>query len=404
MSRRHRRCGWLLTTLLLLGAVPADATVVDTAVEQAIAGDRPGALATLGSALEADPDNQDLRFAYARVLAWDGQYAQALSQFDRLLAADPDNADVLLGKAQVLVWSERPESALPLLARARSLAPDYLAVWQLEDRALTAAAGAQHRARHERLIEEARERFPDHEWSDWATTRMVVATRTELEAGAGWYDLGAGRDDWTLLYVDASHALGDERTVFARMSRWERFALTDTELLAGLTLPLGERWAASLQGSLTPAADVLPRRSLQLDARRELGRGMAASATLRQAGYANDTLRIYALGLERYQGNWYGAWRVSAGRLGAADTTWSQQLRIDRYYGDGHRAGLIVATGRETESLGDGQFITSGVRTAVLQGRHRIGPAWALSWEITLQRQVGAYTRRGLSVGLRHQF
>jgi len=404
MNHCHRHCCWILTAALLVGAAPAAAGVADRAVEQAIAGNRSGALAELEAALDADPVDLELRFAYARVLGWDGQYANAMRQYEILLAADPNNADFLLGKAQVLVWSQRPEAALPLLARARTLAPDYLAVWQLEDRALISAQGEHHRTRHRQLIEMARERFPDQQWRDWPDTIREVRTGLQLEAGIGWYDLGTGRDDWHLLYADVSHALGHERTLFARVSRWERFGLTDTELLAGIALPLDDRWSASLQGSLAPAAEVLPRRTLQLDARREFGRGIAASATIRQAGYDNDTLRSYALGLERYHGHWYAAWRVSAGRLGDADTTWSQQLRLDRYYGDGHRAGLIVAAGRETESLGDGRFITSGVRTAVLQGRHWIDPAWAISWEITLQRQVGAYTRRGLSVGLRHQF
>jgi len=400
-------CAAVAGALVAAGPVmiaPAQAQSVDDALSAARDGERERALALLERRLERDPDAVHARFAYARVLARDAQYSAAVDEYDRLLAAHPDNADYLLGKAQALVWAGEPARALAPLARARRLAPEYRAVWQLEARALAAAGDPGDRERHRRLVADARERFPDADWPAWPAPGAGGRIHRYVEGGLGWFDLGGGREDWRLRYAELGQERRGGHAVRARLSRSERFDLVDSELLVGGGLALGRDWSLTLRGTLAPEADVLARRSLGATLRRDLGGGFGVAAGARHAAFANDELNLYTARAERYFGDWYLGWTLTAARLSGASTTVNNRLRVDHHYRPRSRVGVILATGRENESLGDGRFLTDSVRTGALTGEHAFDARWTLNWTITVQRQGDAFTRRGARVGLRYRF
>ncbi|HRP34927.1 MAG TPA: YaiO family outer membrane beta-barrel protein [Gammaproteobacteria bacterium] len=350
----------VLVLLLGLALLPVGAAMPDDA-----------RLAELEAQLAEDPGRLEARFEYARALSWAERWDEALREYDRLLAAAPGNPDYLLGKAQVLAWSGRPAAALPLLEEARQVAPDYQAVIRLE---------AQVRE------------------------RLAARPAESLEAGLGWQDLGSGLPDWRSQYIEyqRSHALGYR--VFGSVQREERFDASDVEGRAGWARPWNDDWSFVLEGSVAPGAEVLPRWSGRIRLHRDIGDGWGVYGGVSQSGYAGDDLATATVGAERYTGPWHAALTVQASRLQRADTTWSGHARLDRYYASDSRIGLIAAAGRETESIGDGRFLTSSTLGLALLGLHRVAPHWSVSWELLVHEQGDIYTREGFRAGLRYDF
>jgi tetratricopeptide (TPR) repeat protein len=82
-----------------------------------------GAEAQLKKLLDSDPSNTEANFWLAKVLAWQGHFAESTVYYEQLLAKSPNNTDYQLGKAQVLVWSGKPKEALPIIETAQALNP-----------------------------------------------------------------------------------------------------------------------------------------------------------------------------------------------------------------------------------------------------------------------------------------
>jgi YaiO family outer membrane protein len=407
-TRHHGLAGVAL--VLLLAGHPAHPS--DEAVSRARAASEAGHYASAATMLEKHlagaPNDVEARFLLARVLAWDERWADAIGQYDVLLAEHPDSVDYLHGKAQVLVWSGRPEEALPLLERARALAPDYESIWQLQTQALLAADGDDHRERASALTNEARRRFPDSVWPLWeepaAPDDAGPDFPTEIEAGVSYESLNSGQSDWRSVYVEASRHLDARRSVYGVARSTDRFDDTDVELTAGGYLPVTDDWTTALEGSVAPGADILPRWSLSGRLQRPLARGFGLQIGMRHARYENDYTNLLSLTGDRYWGNAYVGYTLYASRLQGAGTNFSHQIRLDRYYGDRNRVGVLMAVGDETESVGGGRFVTDTTATFVVGGRHWFVPLWAVSWELIWHDQGDAYTRGGARVGVRHQF
>lgn len=410
-----RRALALVTSLvLLLGADPlygSDSNAISRARSAIDAGNRGSAVTMLEERLVAAPGDAEARFLLARVLSWLERWPESLHHYDVLLAEYPDSVDYLHGKCQVLVWSGRPAEALPLLERARTLAPEYESIWQLESQALLAAGGDAHRERALALSDEARKRFPDSLWPLWETDEPPVADvgrgmlfTNELEAGIAYETLDSGQSDWRSIYLEGSRRLDERRSVYGVARSTERFDRTDYELIAGGYLPVTENWTTALEGSIAPGADVLPRWSVSARVQRALRSGFGIQIGGRHSRYENDYTNLASVTGDRYWGNYYAGYTLYAGRLQGAGTNFSHQVRFDRYYGDRNRVGLVVSTGDETESVGSGQFVTDTTFTFIVSGRHWFIPLWAVSWELLWHDQGDAYTRGGARVGLRRQF
>jgi YaiO family outer membrane protein len=370
------------------------------------AGDEAAAGELLAAALEDFPGDEEARFLYARVLAWNGQRAQSLDQFDLLLRSSPDNADYLLAKARVLYWDGRYDDSLLLLGRARELQPDYQSVWQLESRVLMARGGENSRSRFAQLTADGRSRWPDDDWPTWepAPVAGIPPSLGYLEAGLGFQDLSDGLDDWSSLYVSGARSLGGRSRIYGGIAREERFAQADTELRAGLVWPVGSKGTLTAEASLAPGADVLPRWSLFSALQYPLGRGYGLGVGLRHASYATTSLNVLTLVGDKYFGDFHASWTVYLSKLKGADATFANQFRMDRYYREDNRIGLLIAAGRETESVGQGQFIENDTFSVVVTGLHEFTPVWSLSWDVIFQDRDEAYRRGGFRLGLRRQF
>jgi tetratricopeptide (TPR) repeat protein len=79
------------------------------------------ALAYLGKAVEADPDDLAVRLHHARLLLNQERYADALKAFEALAQAQPENGDVLLTLAVLHLQAEQADAARAVLERLLTL-------------------------------------------------------------------------------------------------------------------------------------------------------------------------------------------------------------------------------------------------------------------------------------------
>lgn len=389
-------------------------------------------------------ENQEARFLLARVLAWQGKYQEALPHYDLLLRRYPDNADYMLGKAQTLVWSGRPDAALPLLQGARARVPGYEDVWRLEIRILT-ELGQQEKT--QALIEQARKQFPDTRWDSSQKkepaipsgtqaeavpglpqmptgsagspivaelTKMPQTTGTvvtpfeakpiEVELGVSRENLDKGYANWRSTYIGAEKKLGERHVVYASLRETERFSLTDTEWLGGISYPLGSRWMAIFEANVSASHHVLPKWSALGQIQYAFDDGWGAHLGLRHTEYSNAQVNMGIITLERYWKNYRATYtRYESFLLGQGSAA-SNRLQFAHYYEDRNWLGLSWSDGRELENMGANAVLDIPVKALVLGGRHWLNRDWGLSYEAGAYRQGDFYTRSGMRLGLRRQF
>jgi YaiO family outer membrane protein len=234
----------------------------------------------------------------------------------------------------------------------------------------------------------------------------LLARGGSVELSQGVDTLSGDRAAWRATAVEALWT--GERGAAAGFAARElsRFGRDDVELAASGQAPLGG-FVLALEGSASPTWWFLPRWAAGLRVERAVAEGWLASAGVRAARYESDLSRSTPLfasaGLERYWGRWRAAATTTAVGLGSA-WSGSGRLALDLYYGEEGRVGVSAGAGRELESLGQGQLLRSNVLSAALTGAHPLLGGWAVTWELSAQRQGDLYTRTGGRLGLRRRF
>ncbi len=85
------------------------------AIRQQREGNTHSAKMTLRRLLDLYPQYHDGRNLYARLLAWDEKYTDALAEYDSVLLLQNSNQDARFGKAQILAWTKRFDESLEIL-------------------------------------------------------------------------------------------------------------------------------------------------------------------------------------------------------------------------------------------------------------------------------------------------
>ena len=327
------------------------------------------------------------------MLSWSGSPDRALALYASLLAREPDNADYLFAQGQALVWAGRPNEGEAALERARALAPDYP---ELAD-ALAQARRAQAAARP----------VPTDTAGGPRGGAAAPATARVGNAGIGmtvrheWLDRGL--DDWRAYRIDVASVPRDALGGYGAINHEHRFGLADTGVEAGLVVPFGRGWSVQVEAGAAPGADFLPRGYADLRVQRVLANGWLVATSVRHSAYRDTDVDRLALGVERYVGSWRAGYTLN---LTDAEGTRlvGHDVAIDRYYGQRSQVGLRLATGEDTGTGAAGaqgpDVITSDVDAAYLQGRHWLGPRWALQWSAGALRQGDLYRRRAVQLGL----
>lgn len=384
--------------LLLALPVLACAAPPDAAREAVAARDYPRAQALLERHLATTPDDDEARFLLARVLAWGGTPARALPLYAALLEREPDNADYLFAQGQALVWSGHVDEGVAALERAQALAPDYPEL---------AAALAQ--ARRAQADADAP---TDPTVPTGAADGIGDAGAARTDARAGTAGVGVsvrserldrGLDDWRAYRLDVAAVRRDAPGWYGAINHERRFGRSDTGIEAGLVAPLARGWSVQAEAGAAPAADFLPRGYADLRVQRALANGWLAAASVRRSAYRDTDVDRLALALERYLGPWRAGYTVNLTDANGQRLV-GHDVAIDRYYGQRSSIGLRLTAGEDVGIVDAGAqapgVISSDVDAAYLQGRHGLGPRWALQWSAGALRQGDLYRRRAVQLGL----
>jgi YaiO family outer membrane protein len=249
-----------------------------------------------------------------------------------------------------------------------------------------------------------------------AAAALLAAARAasagEVELACGEDVLSHGRGSWRLVSLEATAAPAARTSLLLAARGLERSDARDAEAAAGVTLPApwSARGAIGVEGTASATHRFVPAWSGGVRAEQGLGAGLVASAGLRGAWYGGDPAAgggartaLASAGLERYLGRWRLA---GTGYLAGVAGAWSGSGRLaaDLFLGERDRVGVAVSAGRELESAGGGRLLASDVVAVALGGRHGIAAAWAVTWELGVQRQGELYTRAGARLGLRRRF
>jgi YaiO family outer membrane protein len=233
-----------------------------------------------------------------------------------------------------------------------------------------------------------------------------AASGAELALSYGHDVLGSGYADWRALSAEVAWVAG-ERTSIGLLARGlERFERQDLELGSSVAVPLGPRWRVAAEATGSPTHHAAPTWSGAVRVERALPEGFLASAGLKGSRYDSEVGGTYTglgtVGVEWYRSVYRAAWTAY---LSTVEGAWSVSNRValDRFYGDENRIGLALSAGRELENVG-ARVVGTQVLAATASARHALGRGWAITGEVTFQRQGELYARAGGRLGLRRRF
>lgn len=405
----------LLVLLLVLAPLTGIARSYETPKQAMEQNDFAAAEAMVRARLQANPQDGELNFLLARLLAWQGRYAQALVVYQALLAQEPGNADYLQGQAQTLLWNGQTDAAQAATQKGLALAPDSLDLRRLHIQILLARGDEDSLAQAETLLAQAEQRFgPEAMVEQRARLQALRAAdtgfspRREVEMGLSYEHLTHGYAEWKSASVEGEWLYAPRRVLYGKTRLTERFSLTDEELTIGAYQPLGSLYDCQLEISGSPSHEILPKHSLFGGLTRKLPEKWDASLGARYSEYSATYSNLYNAGLGRYFANQRLEYTLYLGKAEEASETYAHRLQWTRFYDERSRVAFYVAAGQETENTGEpgpNQLVSSSVFSLGFVGRHWFsGDRWALSYELWRQEQGDRYTRWGGGLGIRFQF
>lgn len=397
MSRRNRL--FVVVCMLGLAAGPRVLAATDAITDAIEREDFATAEALLRAELGEAPDDESLRFELARVLAWAGNYTAALAEYDALATARPGNVDYALGRAQTYGWAGRDAAALAEIERARGLAPDYEAVWQLQF-SLLRRGGSALRERLDALRPEAAMRFPESDWWREQPLAEPIAARTELSVTGEHQSLSTNVDDWNSLAARVTRLRSSGESYYGAVQVDERFGGSDTVLAGGFSLAATPEWTTGVDLALGPDAEFLPETALAGWASRPLANAWETTLRLRYRSYSSAVVTSAAGTAARYFGNFRAAYTLDFARLRGEETSLARIAALSYYHSDRVQLDLTLASGEEAEAIAPGNVLRTDVSAVTIGTRLRISERWQINAWLGTQRQGDLYRRKFLGVSL----
>ena len=236
----------------------------------------------------------------------------------------------------------------------------------------------------------------------------AAAGPAAVEAAGSSEHLSGGRSDWRSAELLALwNAPSADWSGYAAARRTERFDQVDGQLEGGASWRPAPGWRAEAELAQSSTHRVLPQWRLRsrgwwLDVG---GWNLAAGAgrTLYRAGTVQGS-SVAELQAEHYFRAVRFAWTGSVTHLDVGGSSAAQQWNLNWYPNEFSTLGLLLAFGRELESVPGTGVVASRVRGAALSGMWQASPDWRLSAELSAQKVGALYERSGLRLGLRRQF
>ena len=226
---------------------------------------------------------------------------------------------------------------------------------------------------------------------------------TSVELGYAREHLSNDSPDWQDTGIDITHRFGQREYLGVSLHDAKRFGVEDVSAAAFYLMPLTDKLALNLEGSLSPDASFLPRNMVAGQLQYEFAPAWLLYGGLKSANYAEDHVTEGLLRLEQYVSSF--SWSVAWKPVRALGTyAQSFELRGNYYYGERNMVGLIAAYGQEATSVAPNEVVIADVRSIALLGRHHLSPRWALTYAITRTEQGSFYTRTGGRLGVQYSF
>lgn len=223
--------------------------------------------------------------------------------------------------------------------------------------------------------------------------------RIELETAIACYSLTRDRGEWREESLEARLQFAPRTLLFSGVDDAERFGESDQQFRIGGYYPI-DPWTFHAEYSTSPNHNVLPMHMGYAEAILSLDDGWGIGAGGRHVQYTHLWARVGSLLLEKY---WY-EFRVSYTLLvtdveNAGDGV-SHRIDFAYYYRDRSFVKFAAAAGDEVENVGTPSILTSSIFYLVVSGRHDLSDRWALTYEVTMNRQGDTYLRFGFRVGI----
>ncbi len=404
--------GWLCIALLH----PLSADVYTTEIEYYLAEGRfMDVEKLLRQQLEAQPNNWEVHFQLARLLAWQQKFTQAESEYQMLLASEPANTDYLFGLGQVGVWKGNPRSVLTQIEAAERLQPANPEIWRLHIQALLDLDDALSRWQAVVIQQRATELFPNLDWKQVAnleseetagflestsgkTAKLLLNNRTEL--GASYDSLSNHKGFWRSEFLSVEHQFAAHESVYANYLQTQRFSLNDEQFLLGAYYPQAENLILNLEGNFSPYASLLARDSLMTSMQWIFYPTWSFTGGYRHSDYLTGPIQQAYASLEHYFADFRAAYTFRATDA-FFSVQYGQRFDLSYYYQDSSFVTLTFNTGAEIAGF---QGTIYNTLFFGLHGRHWLDQDWAITWDLAFSQQGSAYSRENISLGIRRVF
>ena len=223
---------WIVLAVLLLLSMPLIASVKDE-VSVLVDGNRYDEAAVLIRQQKDWRKNSELRFLYARVLAWGGKIQLALKELDAMLYTSPDNVDFMLMKSRLLFWINKYDGAVVLLKTVVTIAPQNEEAWLLIFKLLRAQESVEAKEQYKILLQEYQKIFADR-FIDLYPKASVkpksFARNYKIFADLAISGLSNNSPNWIEQLYGAAFTNNKYLTPVVSVSRLSRFDIIDSNL------------------------------------------------------------------------------------------------------------------------------------------------------------------------------
>jgi tetratricopeptide (TPR) repeat protein len=224
------------------------------------------ALALVDQRLAQNPGDLEALGWRGRLLAWQGHWPQAESEYRRVLQHSPDDTDILPGLADVLLWQGKLDEALLVISHACDLNPSDPAILLKRARILRALKnGTAARGEYRDIL-----RFdPQNHEAKSSLSGLQTESKHELRIGA---------DASTFNYTDAAAAEGvlltspwtHRLSTTAGTSFYQRFGQDATRFAASTSFHFTKNDWLSAGGAVANSNGIIARSEASF----EYGHGM----------------------------------------------------------------------------------------------------------------------------------
>lgn len=272
------------------------------------------------SVLIVDKGNRDARYGKGLVLAWMEQYREAQSIFDQLHADDPSNTDYLLQLGNVALWSNQPDHAYAY----------YLQAYRLDSSSVDIVRGLARSSARVHNSQKAMDWYrklqmlsPGDSEARREIHKLSYASQHEIQVH--WQreiiDQATASHNTTAL-LEYYYTIRQSWKPYLHFGSVSKFGKRESRFGGGLYSTVRTGTGLFFQMLLSPEASVIPSFDATLEVNQELSRGIEGLVAYRYLGFEDATVHVLSPGLTMYPSDrWWFTPRVYFSRSSLSKST-----------------------------------------------------------------------------------